>query len=529
MTDGATRAATERDGASAGRLPLASWALGLCGAGLLAVPGRRFRIDTATCADWPPHVVTALYSGAYLLGLVCLTLCWLRCRQQARAGRLRLRHVLGIGLSIHLVALISAPFLSNDPLFYAAIGRVIATFHGSPYTQVIQVLPPGDPFLTVLPVRWAYGVSPYFPGFNALAAAVARLGGDDLGLHLRIYQGLGLLSMLAVTLVVAATARARGRAQGSAMAAGTMTSLPSLSPLSLSPLSLSSLSAAAGRLGVAEAAALVFLCPLAVIEGTLNAHNDGLLALAAALYALCLTTGHLGLAFLPLLFGVSIKASAGLLLVLHAAYMALSLRRVLRRAGLPLRLGLAAAALVLAAAGLWRVAPHLTHYAHALHRLLGSPSEAHYYCTRAVECLPRSFFYFVLNNRPASWLIGLLFRLAGVAFLLYVAWRADRERDYLGGAAAFIGIYYLYLHAYSQPWYLLALLPLLPHAPGRLRRVLSTFCISAVSYYVVRLPFSCDSRTLPNVLIEVIEPLLVLGPPTWLLWRGRRAAAAETT
>ena len=516
MTAGATRAATERDGRIAGRLPLATWALGLCGAGLLAVPGRRFRIDTATCADWPPHVVTALYSGAYLLGLLCLTLCWLRCRQQARAGRLRLRHVLGIGLSIHLAALISAPFLSNDPLFYAAIGRVIATFHGSPYTQIIQVLPPGDPFLTVLPVRWAYGVSPYFPGFNALAAAVARLGGDDLGLHLRIYQGLGLVTMLAVTLVVAATARARDRAQGSAGTAGTMTTT--------SPSSLSAL--AAGRLGGAEAAALVLLCPLAVIEGTLNAHNDGLLALAAALYALCLTTGHLGLAFLPLLLGVSVKASAGLLLVLHAAYMALSLRRVLRRAGLPLRLGLAATALGLAAAGLWRVSPHLTHYAHALHRLLGSPSEAHYYCTRAVECLPRSFFYFVLNNRPASWLIGLLFRLAGGVFLLYVGWRADRERDYLGGAAAFVGIYYLYLHAYSQPWYLLALLPLLPHAPERLRRVLSTFCISAVSYYVVRLPFSCDSRTLPNVLIEIIEPLLVLGPPTWLLWRGRRRAAA---
>jgi hypothetical protein len=501
VTQGATRAATDRDGTSGVRLPLATFGLGLLGAGLLAVPGRRFRVDIATCSDWPPHVVTALYFGAYLLALICLTLCWLRSLQQARAGRLQLRHVLVMGLSIHLVSLISAPFLSNDPLFYAAIGRATATFHGSPYSQMIMVLPPGDPFLTVLPVRWAYGVSPYFPGFNAITAAVARLGGDSLGLHLRIYQGLGLLTMLATALVGAATARARGRAPQ----AGAV--LPT-------------------ERRTAEAAALVFLCPLAVIEGTLNAHNDGLLALAAALYALCLTTGHLWLAFVPLALGVSVKASAGLLLVLHGAYMALSLWRRLRSARLALKLGLAAAGLALVAAGLWQVAPHLTHYAHTLTRLVGSPSDAMYYCTRAVECLPRSFFYFVLNNRLGSWLIGLVFRLGGVAFLLFVAWRADRERDYLGGAAAFLGLYYLYLHAYMQPWYLLPLLPLLPHAPAALRRVLCTFCISAVSYYVVRMPFNCDSRTVPNVIIEVIEPMLVLGPPTWLLVKGRRRRRA---
>lgn len=502
----------------AGRWPLATWALGVGGALLLAVPGRRFGVDVQGCSDWPAHTTTALYFLVYLVGLGCLTLCWGRCLQQARAGRLRQRGVVLLGLSVHAAALFSTPFLSNDPLFYSAIGRAMATFHGSPYIQLKLVLPPGDPFLTILPERWAYGVSPYFPGFNAVARGVAELAGDSLRLHLRLYQGLGLLSLLLTALFTAAAASTLAR---------TSSSRATESPDRPEPADPSAVAA--------QAAALVLLCPLAVIEGTVNAHNDTLLALAVALYALCVARGRLGLAFLPLLLGLSVKASIGLLLALHGGVVALALvRRARQRGGLRSLGGLTGVGLVLglgAAAGLFWVYPHLTRYAHPLAKLVGAPSEAAYYCTRAVECLPRAFLYFVLDQKLLSWSVGLLFRLAALVFLLYVARRAEADRQHRGAAgllawaAAFLGLYYLYLHAFSQPWYLLAILPLLPLAPRPLRTVLCAFCLSASSYYVVRMPFNCDSRPLPNVLIEIIEPILVIGPPTWLLLRARRTAA----
>ena len=67
--------------------------------------------------------------------------------------------------------MVAPPFASNDPLFYAAIGRAMAKFHASPATPLSLVLPAGDRFLALLPAAWRGGTSPYGPLFNQLARA----------------------------------------------------------------------------------------------------------------------------------------------------------------------------------------------------------------------------------------------------------------------------------------------------------------------------------------------------------------------
>lgn len=498
-------------GQSASRAPLQTWALGLAGALLLAVPARRLRIDAVGCPAWPAPTTTALYMGVYLLALLCLTLCWVRSLKQARSGQLTLRGVLLGGVALHLVSLLGLPFLSYDPLYYSAIGRAMATFHGSPYAALSAVLPPGDPFHVALLPEWKSGVSPYFPGFNGVAWAVAKIAGDDRTLHLRCYQIIGLFSIL-LTAVLAALAAGRPR-RAPESDGGNDADGPD--PLAPRPQSRA-----------AEAAALVLLCPLALIEATLNGHNDALLAISVALYALCLSRGRIFLAFGPLALGLLVKASAALLFLFHGAVAGFLLLRALRQRGRSTWIAIVTVGIAAGAAALWWTQPYVARYAHPLSKLIGKNTLAEYYCTRAVECLPRAFFWFVLDEKLISGVIGLVFRAAALCFLVYTAARAAKDRRYLAWAAVFVGLYYLFFHAFSQAWYLLALLPLLPHAPAWARPALRTFCITAVTYYVLRMPFNCEKRPLPMVTIEILEPMLLIFPSTWLLLRERRRAGA---
>ena len=176
------------------------------------------------------------------------------------AGEWSLGRALALGAVVHLVALGAPPFASNDPLFYAAIGHAEARYHADAHTSLSSVLPPDDRFLALLPVTqndWRAGTSPYGPAFNALSRAIATVGGDDLTLQLRLYQAVNVV-------VLVATAALAGLAFG------------------------------------APAAALVLFCPLAIVDGTINPHNDVWLALAAALFAFATTRKRTGAAFVAL-------------------------------------------------------------------------------------------------------------------------------------------------------------------------------------------------------------------------------------
>src|SRR5262245_14716215 len=103
---------------------MVSFFVALCGALLLAVPAHSFRIDLfgPNRAAWPSPVGRVACAGVYLLALGLLTLAWVRvCRTRAPLWK-----VLTAGCVVHVAAMAAPPFLSDDTLFYAALGRTVS-------------------------------------------------------------------------------------------------------------------------------------------------------------------------------------------------------------------------------------------------------------------------------------------------------------------------------------------------------------------------------------------------------------------
>jgi hypothetical protein len=467
-----------------------------CGALLVTLPAERYRIDAVRCADWPsPSTTWPLWLG-YVAGIALLTVAWLGIAARVR----RLGVVLLAGLIPHIVALASPMFLSEDPLYYAALGHAQATRNGDPRLPLSAALPPTDPFLQHVQPAWRDLPSAYERGFDALTEVVDRVADDDLNRALWLYQLLGAACMLATA---ALTARAVERARAN------------------DDPSLHGTPGAAGE--GARAAALVLFCPLAVVEGTLSGHNDALLAVSVALSALALAERRRGWAVVALASGLLVKDSAILLLLLLGLtwlVVATRLDARSRRAQLTFVLGLIAAAAVVVAALL----PAILRRSPTVRSLLthGSGGE---FCVRSVECLPRALLFWLLHLPTTAFAVNLAFRAAAVAWLGYVAWRAARDRRYLRWAATFLLFYYLYLHAFSQSWYLLSLLPLAPYLHPALRRPAAIFLVSLVAYYPIDVAWSCGSggQIWRWALVHVSEGLIVIAPATVSLLGNRRA------
>jgi hypothetical protein len=459
----------------------------LAGAALIALGGRLYRVDTMHCPAWPPLAVGLGYAPLYLLALGILAVSWIGLNREV--SRLPLGRLLLVALPVHLVAMIGLPFLSDDGLAYAAVGRAQALYHAGAFTPLGESLPLGDPFRLAISRydAWLAGGSAYSVGFNALAWAVARLGGDDLLLQLRLYQLVGLGATLAAAALTARAAETVEPGSGS------------------------------------RAAQLVLFSPLALVEASVNLHNDALLMVVVALFALCVAKERPGWAFVVLGLGLLIKASG--LLMLGFFGLHLLLVRLRTRFGPRGLVALALGAALIAVAAVALAWPLLTRYAYSAASLFGSPSDAYPFCTRSIECLPRGLLHLVLGQRQAAWLLGLVFRVAAGVFVVLMAARAPAGRRHLEGAAAFLFLYYLYLHAFSQPWYLLALLPLLPFATPRLRPAIIAACLGNLAHYALDFPWNCDMRPVVVGATELVQGLIVLVPPTWILLRRPRAAA----
>jgi hypothetical protein len=474
--------APRRRGALAGYGEQGLVALALCGVALLAVPGLRYRIDGSSCASWPPVGQSLGYAAVYLLALLLLTVAWLGLvRRASEPGGPSLRRVLVYAALVHAVALLVPPFLSDDPLFYAALSRVLAAFHGSAYTPLCQTLPAGDPFLTVLTPSWQCGTSAYFPGFHWLALAIGRLAGTSLTLHLRLYQLAGASLMLLTAWVAGAA----------------------LAPTRLPP---------------ALGAALLAWNPIAVIEGTINAHNDALLALGCAGFACFVVRQRPLPALACLLACLAVKASAGLLLGMYGLSLLFGLVRrrwpaVSRR--LPWALGVALAVALVAIALLRAPTGGLNMFT----ALIGSPADPWDYCTRSLECLPRVILRWLLLRPTAAWKVGLGFRALAAGWLLWCAWRAERRP--LTWLATGLFIYYLLLHGWAQTWYLLPLLPLLPFASAATAPAMRTVCVSGCAYYGGYLIGGCVDTNLGRGVVDLLEGLATVAPPAVALWRYR--------
>jgi hypothetical protein len=333
-------------------LPRAAW-LSFLGAALLLVPAARFRIDVAPPSS--PSLGAFAAAAVFLVAVALLALGW---RAVVRA-RPTLGQALGWGALVHATALLSPPFLSVDPLGYAAMGRAMSRFGASPYRPLRESLPSADPFLALLPAGWRASDNAYWPGFNELARLVGRVGGDSPIVHLRLFQLVGLAAMVTTAWLV-------GRAV------------------------LAKRPQAAGA-----AAAFVLLCPLAVVEGTVNAHNDALLAVAAATFALAVARGERLGSLLALAAGLTVKASGALLLVVRG--LELCFRRL--RLGRGAALGIASLSVAAMLAGFFALRSRLPASLVAV--LIGSPSDAVEHCTRSIECLPRSLLRWGFNE-PSS-------------------------------------------------------------------------------------------------------------------------------
>jgi hypothetical protein len=455
-------------------------ALALAGAVTLWLPAFRFRIDAVTCAAWPGLAAGGGYALAYALAVALLTAAWLRAMDRPWS----LGRALGLGALVHAVAMVAPPFASNDPLFYAAIGRAMARFGASAATPLSSVLPPGDHLLALIP-QWRDGTSPYGALFDQLLRAVALVAGDNLTLQLRAYQAINLGAIVA-------TAALAGRAFG------------------------------------ARAATLVLFAPVAIVDGTVNPHNDALLALAAAAFALALCRRREVGGAAALAVAVAVKLSAALLLVFDLLRLGLAPVAARLRPRVVVAAGTALAAAAVAAMA---IAPHQWPRLGAYTALVGDPTESHPHFSRSWEGLPRALFTYILHVPSLSWAIGLAFRSAGGVWILWCAYRAARDRAPLAWAALMLFVYYLCLHAFLQSWYLLPLLPLATQLPSYAARAFRVFIVCITLYYTLSIPLDCDARPAVIGAKELAEACLVVLPAFFTLlvaWRRQARACAET-
>ena len=494
----------------------AYYACALVGAGLIVAVGLQYRIDLVKRQSWPSMSTGWFNTALFLAALGLLTFAWLGLAQLARSRTFSgqalpdapqptaLRIVL-MGLFVNLVAMITPPFLSDDSLAYAAIGRGIGTFHQPMYTPLGQALPEGDPFresIRQYPL-WLSSGSAYNPAFNWIARGVNFFGGDNLTLHLRLFQLVGLLAML-ITAIVA------GRAAQQA---------------SLEP----STATDAGQRGV-QAMALVIFCPLTIVEASANAHNDSLLALSVALFALCVVRQSTAGALAALVAGLMIKTSGVLLLgfyLVHRLAAKLSSRLPRLAGSRGMLVAIAITAIVTTGTVVWLLGPWLVRHSSHVARVLGSTVDKFPYCTRSIESAPRAFLHIVLGMPTAAWCAGLVFRAAAGGLLLYMAIQSPPGVKHLRWAASFIFFFYLYLNAYSQPWYVLSLLPLLTFADRRLRPAMLALPISNLTSYAMYFPLDGIPTVPVQAFSELSQVLIVVGPPTVLLWKSWRKSRTE--
>jgi hypothetical protein len=459
--------------------PAAS-ALLLAGAALLVVPARRYRLDAITCASWPPAVESWLYAGVFALAIALLGLGWWR------HPAVSLRRTWALGLAVHAIALLAPPFLSTDSLFYAAIGRALAWYGATGRTPLDQALPAGDALLQLLPPASRAGQSAYFPGFDQLARAIALVAGNRLWLALELHK---LVSLAAIALSAFIASRA------------------------VEPASR------------ARTVALVLLCPLGIVEATVEAHADALLVPGMALFVLAVRRSRPVASLAALGTGLLIKANA--LLPIAIRGIDLALRRVRRRwlepaVWVPVAV-VSSVACVLAIA----VAQKLPELRRFTMTLLESPDVPFDHCTRSIECLPRVILRFVLNAPSASWAVGVGFRLVGAVWIGYAGLRAARDcvgddASSLRWMATGLFIYYVFLHGWAQTWYLLPLLPLLAHADPALLPAMRLYCVTGVAYYALVLPTNCMFGHTEKALSDFAEAAVTLLPPAYLIIVTRR-------
>src|SRR5258706_9117654 len=99
-------------------------ALGVGGGLLLAIPAHFYRPDRVSCDAWPAPSTGAWLALVHVAAVALLAACWWGFVRVAPPRRIA--SALAAGALVHAAAMVAAPYLSHDPLFYAALGRAMA-------------------------------------------------------------------------------------------------------------------------------------------------------------------------------------------------------------------------------------------------------------------------------------------------------------------------------------------------------------------------------------------------------------------
>ena len=178
---------------------------------LVAEPQR-----SAALRAWRPPVVVALagtvaaecllvvvphLSGAEGLWIALVALAgWVCLVSDARLESRPRTTAAAIALTL-VVALLVPPRDSNDLWSYVMYGRTVAFHHASPYVHAPSAYP-HDPFVRLVASGWRGTKSVYGPLFTGVSAVLARLAGASVLRARLAFQGLALLSVVAVLAVL---------------------------------------------------------------------------------------------------------------------------------------------------------------------------------------------------------------------------------------------------------------------------------------------------------------------------------------
>src|SRR5579872_1883631 len=110
----------------------------LLGVAALIPASLRYGILHATCANAPDPEDAGRFALINGVAFALLGVSWLLAVRAAiaRPGRSPILGAIVRAAPAHLLAVCVQPFLSTDPVFYAALGRVIAIYHGSVHQAV---------------------------------------------------------------------------------------------------------------------------------------------------------------------------------------------------------------------------------------------------------------------------------------------------------------------------------------------------------------------------------------------------------
>jgi hypothetical protein len=320
------------------------------------------------------------------------------------------RRLLGTAVLVHVCAALSLPLTSNDIFANLAYGR-LAALGKDPALARPADLPSGDPYALLVDARWRGRVSVYGPVLNALASACAR---SDRFLFGFVSYKLAMLAVGLVTLLVAygfcLTQSSRG----------------------------------------AAAFWLVGCNPLLAWEVSGQAHNDGVMVLAATGFIWASAAKRDWLALLLITLGFAAKFAVAPLLLLY-------LLAVLRRSplrGLALTLGATAMVAALFAPA-WKGPATL-----AGPRFAAIPSSEH--VVNSLGSLPLDAFGLLLPAAVGPTFMLWTFATSGllVVLALRLAARATTREAAIRGALVFTLCFECLGMLWYEPWYATWLLPL---------------------------------------------------------------------